>query len=78
VKQVPPTYAKPFRQGHKNDFRDAYSVAEAVQRPTTRFVPAKTDEQLDLQALHRVRSRLVSERTAVIFAAQAGPQGRTI
>jgi transposase len=66
VKQVPPTYAKPFRQGHKNDFRDAYSVAEAVQRPTTRFVPAKSDEQLDLQALHRVRSRLVSERTAVI------------
>jgi len=54
------------RQGHKNDFRDAHSVAEAVQRPTTRFVPAKTDEQLDLQALHRVRSRLVSERTAVI------------
>jgi transposase len=66
VKQVPSTYAKPFRQGHKNDFRDAHSVAEAVQRPTTRFVPAKTDEQLDLQALHRVRSRLVSERTAVI------------
>ena len=66
VKQVPPTYAKPFRQGQKNDFRDAHAVAEAVQRPTTRFVPAKTDEQLDLQALHRVRSRLVSERTAVI------------
>jgi transposase len=66
VKQVPPAYAKPFRQGHKNDFRDAHAVAEAVQQPTTRFVPAKTDEQLDLQALHRVRSRLVSERTAVI------------
>ena len=66
AKQVPPTYAKPFRQGHKNDFRDAHAVAEAVQRPTTRFVPAKTAEQLDLQALHRVRSRLVSERTAVI------------
>ena len=66
VKQVPPTYAKPFRQGHKNDFRDAQAVAEAVQRPTTRFVPAKTNEQLDLQALHRVRSRLVSERTAMI------------
>jgi transposase len=45
VKQVPATYAKPFRQGHKNDFRDAHAVAEAVQRPTTRFVPAKTDEQ---------------------------------
>src|SRR5215467_5723574 len=58
VKQVPATYAKPFRQGHKNDFRDAHAVAEAVQRPTTRFVPAKTAEQLDLQALHRVRSRL--------------------
>jgi len=66
VKQVPPGYAKPFRQGHKNDFRDAHAVAEAVQRPTTRFVPAKTNEQLDLQALHRVRSRLVGERTAVI------------
>ena len=65
VKQVPPAYAQPFRQGHKNDFRDAQAVAEAVQRPTTRFVPAKTDEQLDLQALHRVRSRLVSEWTAV-------------
>ena len=64
VKQVPATYAKPFRQGHKS--RDAHAVAEAVQRPTTRFVPAKTNEQLDLQALHRVRSRLVSERTAVI------------
>src|SRR5580700_4991672 len=66
VKQVPPAYAKPFRQGHKNDFRDAFAVAEAVQRPTTRFVPAKTNEQLDLQALHRVRSRPVSGRTAVI------------
>jgi transposase len=50
VKQVPPTYAKPFRQGHKNEFRDAHALAEAVQRPTTRFVPAKTTEQLDLQA----------------------------
>ena len=66
VKQVPPTYAKPFRQGHKNDFRDAHAVAEAVQRPSTRCVPVKTDDQLDLQALHRVRSRLISERTAVI------------
>ena len=66
VKQVPPAYSKPFRQGQKNDFRDAFAVAEAVQRPTTRFVPAKTNEQLDLQALHRVRSRLVSGRTAVI------------
>src|SRR5258705_2058272 len=56
VKQVPPAYAKPFRQGHKNDFRDAHAIAEAVQRPSTRCVPVKTDDQLDLQALHRVRS----------------------
>jgi len=66
VKQVPPAYAKPFRQGHKNDFRDAHAVAEAVQRPSTRCVPIKTDDQLDLQALHRVRSRLIGDRTAVI------------
>jgi transposase len=66
VRQVPPVYAKPFRQTHKNDFRDAHATAEAVQRPTTRCVPAKTDEQLDLQALHRVRYRLVGQRTAVI------------
>src|SRR5271156_1921736 len=66
VKQVPPAYAKPFRQGHKNDFRDSHAIGEAVQRPTTRCVPVKTGDQLDLQALHRVRSRLVSGRTAVI------------
>ena len=39
VRQVPPVYAKPFRQTHKNDFRDAQAIAEAVQRPTTRCVP---------------------------------------
>src|ERR1700738_4599597 len=61
VKQVPPAYAKPFRQGHKNDFRDAYAVPKAVQRPSTRCVPVKTDNQLDLQALHRVLSRLISD-----------------
>ena len=66
VEQVPPVYAGPFRQGHKNDFRDAHAIAEAVQRPSTRCVPVETDDQLDLQALHRVRSRLISERTAVI------------
>ena len=66
VRQVPPVYARPFRQTHKNDFRDAYAIAEAVQRPSTRFVPIKTDDELILQALHRVRSRLISERTAVI------------
>jgi transposase len=66
VRQVPPVYAEPFRLTHKNDFRDAHAVAEAVQRPTTRCVPPKTDEQLDLQAFHRVRYRLVGQRTAII------------
>jgi transposase len=66
VKQVPPAYSKPFRQGHKNDFRDAHATAEAVQRPSTRCVPVKSADQLDLQALHRVRSRLIGNRTAVI------------
>ena len=65
VRQVPPAYAN-FRQTHKNDFRDAYAIAEAVRRPSTRCVPVKTDDQLDLQALHRVRTRLVGQRTAVI------------
>jgi transposase len=44
VKQVPPAYAGPFRQGHKNDFRDAHAIAEAVQWPSTRCVPVKTDD----------------------------------
>ncbi len=66
MRQVPPSYAKPFRQGHKNDFRDAHAIAEAVQRPSTRCVPVKTDAQLELQALHRVRSRLIGGRTAAI------------
>ncbi len=63
---MPAIYVKPFLKGHKNDFRDAEAIAEAVQRPTMRFVPTKSDEQLDLQALHRVRARLVRQRTAVI------------
>ena len=52
---MPAQYVKPFLKGHKNDYRDAEASVEAVQRPTMRFVAAKTEEQLDLQALHRVR-----------------------
>ena len=63
---MPAKYVKAFLKGNKNDFRDAEAIAEAVQRPTMRFVATKTTEQLDLQALHRVRSRLVSERTAIV------------
>jgi transposase len=62
---MPAKYVKAFLKGNKNDFRDAEAIAEAVQRPTMRFVATKTAEQLDLQALHRARSRLVSERTAI-------------
>jgi transposase len=64
VKLIPAQFVIPFRKSHKNDLRGAEAVAEAVLRPTMRFVPNKTVEQLDLQALHRVRSRLVSERAA--------------
>jgi transposase len=66
VRLLPAQYVKPFLKGHKNDFRDAEAIAEAVQRPTMRPVPLKSAEQLDLQALHRVRSRLIGQRTAVI------------
>ena len=63
---MPAKYVRPYSKGQKNDFRDAEAIAEAVQRPTMKFVPTKTAEQLDLQALHRVRERLVSQRTGVI------------
>src|SRR5437588_9967700 len=63
---MPAKYVRPYSKGQKNDFRDAEAIAEAVQRPTMRFVATKTAEQLDLQALHRVRERLVSQRTGII------------
>jgi hypothetical protein len=55
---MPAKYMRPYSKGQKNDFRDAEAIAEAVQRPTMKFVATKTAEQLDLQALHRVRERL--------------------
>jgi transposase len=66
VRLIPAQYVKPFLKGHKNDYRDAEAIAEAVQRPTMHFVAIKTPEQMDLLALHRVRSRLVGQRTGVI------------
>jgi transposase len=63
---MPAKYVRAYSKGQKNDFRDAEAIAEAVQRPTMKFVATKTVEQLDLQALHRVRERLVSQRTGVI------------
>ena len=63
---MPDKYVRPYSKGQKNDFRDAEAIAEAVQRPTMKFVATKTADQLDLQALHRVRERLVSQRTGII------------
>jgi transposase len=55
VRLIPAQFVKPYVKSNKNDYIDAEAIAEAVQRPTMRFVPVKTEDQLDLQALHRVR-----------------------
>jgi transposase len=66
VRLMSPEYVRPYVKAHKNDDRDAEGIAEAASRPTMRFVDIKTQEQLDVQTLHRVRSRLVAERTNLI------------
>jgi transposase len=66
VRLMPAQYVKPYVKTNKNDYIDAEAIAEAVGRPRMRFVPIKTDDQLDLQSLHRVRERWVVRRTAVI------------
>ena len=66
VKLIPAQFVKPFVKSNKNDFLDAEAIAEAVTRENMRFVPIKTEDQLDLQALHRVRDRLIARRTCVI------------
>ena len=63
---MPAQYVKPYVKTNKNDYIDAEAIAEAVARPTMRFVPIKTDEQLDMQSLHRVRERWVARRTAIV------------
>jgi len=66
ARMMPAQYVKPYLRGQKNDYRDAEAIAEAVQRPRMRFVTPKSVDQLDLQSMHRVRSRLVRHRTSVI------------
>jgi transposase len=67
---MPAKYVRPYSKGQKNDFRDAEAIAEAVQRPTMKFVATKSAEQLDLQALHRcVRVWLGSARVSAIRSA---------
>jgi transposase len=66
VRLIAAQFVKPFVKSNKNDFVDAEAIAEAVERKNMRFVPIKTDDQLDLQAVHRVRDRLIARRVAVI------------
>jgi transposase len=63
---------EPHVKSNKNDFLDAEAIAEALDRQSMRFVPIKTDDQLDLQALHRVRDRLIARRTSVIAVPEPG------
>lgn len=86
VRLMPPQYVKPFVKSNKNDYRDAEANAEAVQRPTMRFVALKSEAQLEVQTIHRVRQRLVGRRTALINQLRAVllergitvPQGRRV
>jgi transposase len=84
IRLMSPEYVRPYVKAQKNDDRDAEAIAEAATRPTMRFVELKSAEQLDMQSLHRVRNRLVGERTALINQLRAVllergiavPQGR--
>src|ERR1700712_753244 len=84
VRLMSPEYVRPYVKAQKNDDRDAEAIAEAATRPTMRFVQLKSVEQLDTQSLHRVRDRLVGERTALLNQLRAVlmergitiPQGR--
>jgi transposase len=66
IRLMSPEYVRPYVKAQKNDDRDAEGIAEAASRPTMRFIELKSQEQLDIQTLHRVRSRLVAERTNLI------------
>lgn len=68
VRLIPPAYVKPYVRRQKNDAADAAAICEAVTRPSMRFVPIKTEEQQSALMLHRARSLLVSQRTALICA----------
>lgn len=84
VRLMPAEYVRPYVKAQKKDERDAEAIAEAATRPTMRFVELKSEEQLDMQILHRARDRLVAERTALIDQLRAlllerglaVPQGR--
>jgi transposase len=66
VRLIPAQFVKPCRKSNKNDFIDAEAIAEAVTKQNMRFVQIKTQEQLDWQAMHRARDRLMQRPTALI------------
>jgi transposase len=66
VRLMSPEYVRPYVKAQKNDDRDAEAIAEAATRPTMRFVEIKSEEQLDMQTLHRVRDRLIGDRTSLM------------
>jgi transposase len=66
VKIIPAQFVKPYVKSHKNDIIDAEAIAEAVTRPTMRFVEIKSADQIDVQALHRIRDQMVRSRTRLI------------
>lgn len=66
VRIIAPQYVRPFARGQKNDGNDAEAICTAVQQPNMRFVPNKTEQQQDIQGLHRARQRLVNHRVALI------------
>ena len=66
VKLISPQFVKPFVKTNKNDANDAEAIIEAASRPSMNFVPIKHVEQQDIQCVHRIRSRIVKNRTALI------------
>jgi transposase len=66
VRLMSPQFVKPYVKSNKNDAQDAEAICEAVQRPSMRFVGVKQIEQQDIQSVHRIRERLVKERTAIV------------
>jgi transposase len=84
LRLMSPEYVRPYVKAQKNDDRDAEAIAEAATRPTMRFVALKSEEQLDMQTIHRARDRIVAERTSLMNQLRAillergiiVPQGR--
>lgn len=66
VRLISPQFVTPYVKSNKNDRNDAEAICEAVGRPSMRFVPPKSPDQLTLQAVHRIRQRLVSDRTRLV------------